>query len=200
MVQVEGMGKQPPSPSSLVLTAGELRQLLIEAKRRAFHRGYEKRSDSWGRGMTGELVIANVAVVEPHIAPVFIGLCGEYAVSVLVNRHCHMNSRIDLSLLPGGDSGHDLEFFGLKVQVKTRKRDYGKYLVRENNRALRANVFVFGTWGGQSVDIEGCIGTAEILACEVKAAPSGRDHKNYVIDPCDLLPMKRLYDSIGSRR
>lgn len=199
MVQVEGIGKQPPSPSPMKLTAAELQELIREAKRRSGK--YRARSDQWGRGMTGGLVIANIGSIDDVTTPVFVGLCGEYVLSELVNRHCHIKSPIDLTLLPGGDPGHDLEFLGLKVQVKTRRRDYGEYLVRQHDKSLdHADVFAFATWGGQTVTIDGCIGRGDVLACEVKDAPGGREHKNHVVKPCDLLPICRLYASIRSRQ
>lgn len=204
MVQVEGKGSQPPGDVILKLTGPDMTLLLREANRRAEHRAYAQRNDQWGRGLMEATVIPNVGTISAAARPAFVGLCGEWAVQYLVNKRCGTNARLDLALLPGGDGGIDLEFFGLKTQVKTRGKDYGTFLVKHKTAAGRvvqhtADAFVFATFLGQSVHMHGYVPRDIVLAADVSMARVG-SHLNYELQPEDLLPMTRLFDEIRSRK
>lgn len=205
MVQVEGSGKVQPAPHEMVLTVGDLRVIAKEAKRRCEYRRYGERSDAWGRGHVDGIVIPGVGTVQKHESPVFAGTVGEYAVGLLIDKRCGTQCKPDFTLRPNGDCGTDMRPNGMKIDVKARTKDYRTFLVRHANE--RGNVsrydcdaFAFATWnGGVIVSVHGWLPTPLVLEMPIVNAMRG-DHTNYEIQPCDLLPMSRLFAEIESRK
>lgn len=199
MVQIEGSGKKPPAQHDVKLTPGILQQLISEMRRRGEFRNYRGRADKWGVGLMDAIVIPGVASIPKSEAPILAGLVGEWVTQWLINKHCGTNGKVDVRLLEKGDGGKDISANGLQIDVKTRTRDYGKFLVKKESLPPRCDAFAFCHYGCSLVaSVHGWLWTGDVLNCEVEPALRG-DHRNYVI-PCDrLLPMSRLYDEIRSR-
>lgn len=204
MVQVEGRGLVAPSPYKLTLTDSEMRQLIYYARQRDTIRRYADRVDVWGRGMVGAFVIPNVGAVEESFAPTLAGLVGEYGVATFLNRRCGDVCRIDTDLRRFGDGGIDLSPRGLKIDVKTRLKDYGSHLVRSRRDDgsvvdWQCQVFAFCQWGKfKTVEMHGFAWARDVNLQPEVAARRGV-HKNKEVTPELLLPMSRLVDEIRSR-
>lgn len=205
MVQVEGAGMIAPSAHVVVLTDNELRYLVLAAQQRQRTRRYAARADNWGQGLGAAIVIPNVCSLDPATAAIMTGCVGEYATTLLINRRTKTKTAIDLKVRPDGDGGIDITVNGLGIDLKTRNKDYGTFLVRSHyddgkKCSLKADAFAFATWShSKAVHVHGWLWTRDVEQCEIAKAPGGRPHKNYVIHPHQLLPMTRLCDEIASR-
>lgn len=206
MVQVEGLGKRKPSALEEVLTDSAMRILVAAANSRAKFRGYRSGETQWQRGLTGGISIMNVGTISPEATPIAIGLFGEYACAVAIDKHCGTKTAVDLMLRINGDGGRDLVVGGVAIQVKTRKRDTGSHLVRAfNERGQRiqnsASMFAFCTWsvGHRIVSVDGCLPRSLVEAMPVVEAVRGT-HRNYEVNDCELLPMARLFAEIRSKQ
>ena len=205
MVQVEGIGKKPPKQHDIKLTAGDLQQIIREARRRAEFRGYASRRDAWGRGHVDTIVVQGVGVVEREIAPIVAGIAGEYAVGCLVDKRCGTKCLPDLKLRQTGDGGTDLCPSGYRLDVMARTRDYETFLVRSHNDYAKqvehkCDAFVFATWWpGLIVSVHGWLTAADVVARTPQSARRG-DHRNYEVAPDELLPMSRLFQEVESRK
>lgn len=199
MVQVEGIGKIAPAPHDIVLGVGDLRICVREARRRCDYRGYATRPDAWGRGHVDSIVVANVGTIPKEIAPTAAGTIGEYGIGMLIDKRCGTKCQPDFTLLPHGDGGTDLTPNGMRLDAKTRTRDYKTFLVKRVEK-YKCEAFVFATWNcGLCVSVAGWLPLANVLDMPVVDARRG-DHTNYEIQPNELLPMSRLFDEIKSRK
>lgn len=204
MVMVEGQGRIPPASLDVVLQAGAMAALGIEARKRADYRRYGDRRDEWGRGLTGAIVNANIGTFDEATAPILAGLIGEHCVCDMIRRRVKVPANVDFTLRPDGDGGKDIVAFGLKIDIKTRTKDHGVHLVRHANERgrkaqLKSDVYVFATWPkGRVCHVHGFVWRDFIAALEPHDAIRG-NHTNYEIQPADLLPMSRLFDEIRSR-
>lgn len=202
---VEGIGSVKPSPHKLKLNPGSFRAAAVEAKRRDKHRQYETRSDAWGRGLLGKIVIPNVATFDSSAAPIMAGFIGEIATAEFINRRIGRRvCEVDFSLMDYGDGGIDLAPLGLGIDVKTRTKDYGNVLIKrvtESGQGVRwrCAVFVFAEWKfSLAVDLLGWGWAKDFASRPLHDARRG-NHKNVEIPTRDLLPMTRLISEIRSR-
>lgn len=204
---VEGRGKVAPSPHVVTFSGGhEIRTAVAEAKRRNEGRRYGQRQDTWGRGLTGSVTIPNVATVGADEAPIVAGFIGEIAVAYLINRHAKATiCTPNFDVLPRGDGCIDLHPRGLGIDVKTRLRDYGKFLVRAtddygNRCSWNCDAFVFAGWGKHlSCTVYGWQRSKFLRDLPLAPALKG-NHQNVELQPEDLLPMCRLFDELEARR
>lgn len=201
----EGAGRVPPSPVRISIK-DEIRFLHGEARRREKFRNYSARADRWGKGMLrgekAEIVGGEIAMA---VLPILIGMAGEWATVLYVNQRLGTSFGIDLMERQNGDGDTDLSAFGLRVQVKTRKLNSGKNLVRYMSESgyeypLAADVFVFSEWNlTPDVQLLGCVGQPELKTWQQEQSYRG-GHWNYASDDAGLLPVSRLTTELEGRR
>lgn len=206
MVMVEGRGLMAPHSVKLVVGAAEQRYLHSIVRERAKRRSYANRIDQWGRGMTGAASVPCLGRVPKDELPGLTGLIGEYALFMyLVNEFGLKN--VDWSPGPAqfGDGGKDIDIFNQTIQVKTRRRGYGKILVRRISRAggqiepLNFDILVGCEW--QLADQVSLIGWCKRGSLFNSNFASSRfDHYNLEIRDSLLLPMGRLLDHLLTRQ
>ncbi len=206
MVIYEGIGLCAPAPAKVVLSGGDIRTVVAEATSRCNSRRYDERSDSWGQGFLGKVVIPNVAVIPSHLATVVAGMIGEYAVASYINHRIGKHvCKIDLSLRNAGDGGIDLLPNGISVDVKTRLQDYGAHLIRRRRDSgsivrWHCNLFVFAQWErSMTVQLMGWCWASFAESLPECAARRG-NHRNVEIKPVMLLPMNRLIYAIEAQQ
>lgn len=196
---VEGRGMVAPAPVPIHIGDESMRRLVAEAERRAAHRSYGRRGDSWGRG----LLPAGGGMSQAAV-PILMGFVGEQAFADYVDQQA--GTRIggpDTSLTDFGDGGRDFEIYGVAYQLKTRKRLDGRNLVRRVSdkgrlKRMMDGRYVFAQWDGQACQLLGWCNHSEVRDCKVEKA--GHGHWNLVV-PAELLkPMCRLIDAIKSDR
>lgn len=188
----EGEGRVPPAPVEIRLTAGDVEYLRVQAERRNQFRGYAASGEPWKMGFIKD--------------PIFVGLCGEHALCVHLNRAAGCYVFVDTSLRLDGDGGCDVRTDGFVIQVKTRSSGEENLVRRvdakKRLRSFECDFFVFASWHAQenAVRLLGWIRPLE--AIEVSAHQRSRvaDHFNLSIPPEFLEPMNRLVDEILLRR
>lgn len=190
---MEGIGGTIPTRSQVRLSRADIRFLRDAAQKRTRYRSYRHRADAWGRGFVPD--------------PVLVGLGGEHALCVYLNR-CGYNLFADLALRPDGDGGKDVVVLGLVAQVKTRTTNYGETLVRRVDdlkrvRALECDFIVSAQWDGRASDVSllGWLWSASARECgRLKKSPRyNSTHWNLVVDDTALLPMSDLKAELASR-
>jgi hypothetical protein len=112
----EGVGWVIPSPSKEIVSDGVLSWLKRVAEDRDKYRGYSRRLDQWGKGLTS--------------FPTLRGLIGEYALCQFLNRRIGTRLSVDESKRPYGDGGFDISPYGCRIQVKTKQKSIGSLLIR----------------------------------------------------------------------
>ncbi len=197
---VEGKGLVKPHMEELILRRDEIQLLKTEAIRRAEYRRYAKRKDIWGSGLIRGAMLEYIGNIEPAALAILIGLVGEYSTCLFLNRRFRRTvCSTDLVLKPKGDGGIDLEVFGVRIEVKGRKRDYASNLVRFKTEhgqiiLLNADVYVFSQWKLREVSqLLGWANIETVQNWETKPAHIGR-HFNKEGEDIDLEPMCRLID------
>lgn len=201
---VEGVGKQKPSSSLVVLSRDDLRILKVHAEDQARHRGYQDRSDMWGNGIASAIVDPVVGELSRAVRPIYCGLLGEAALGRLIERRTGVAARSDLTL-HGGDKGVDLTAAGLTIQVKTRQTFVERSLVRVgyigNARVLKSpcRVYAFCHWaGGHRVYVLGWIWQVDMYGMSV--VDGAGNWENVLVKDEDLLPVSRLMSEIKARK
>lgn len=201
-MRIEGKGMVAPGPIKYSITFAELRQLLLEAERRANFRRYGKARTTWKQGLTGMREFQGLGMVRKDVSPILIGLAGEYVVIQ------HLNSRLrravfelDVSLLPSGDKGIDLQDSHITLQVKTRQTANTNLIRRVNERRilvpLRAEAHVFCRWKGHHiVDLLGWQWTKTIRQLSRLQKSPRAPHFNLVVPDELLQPMSALVTEI----
>lgn len=128
----EGTGMRAPAPVKIRLSAGDMTMLRAAAEELE-SRKYGKRTDTWGKGLVA--------------SPMFVGLCGEHACCVFLNRKLSTNVQVDTVLRRYGDGGADIVLMGLRIQVKTRSSGKRNLIRRVDDtkrlRGLSVHAFVF---------------------------------------------------------
>lgn len=203
MVQYEGQGNVSPAPVPVQITGEELR-FLIDVARERHTAKYANRKDEWGRGLISGGIIEGFGELPASIMAILVGTVGEYALKMHIH-NCIPSARpqIDLSVFDGGDGGVDLDVFGYRMQVKSRKRDYAEMLIRASSergwrKTLVADGFIQTQWV-QRLRPQ-LIGWAErdtVINWTEKKAYRG-NHTNYVGGDNDLLPMSRLISKLAA--
>lgn len=191
---IEGRGKIPPTPEIVHLTATDIEIVADVAAKRNQYRGYARRQDSWGRGSISD--------------PVFVGLLGEHAVALFLNRRASCHLAIDSELRPFGDGGIDLTTDGLVFSIKTRQSASRSNLFRrvdgrKNLRALRGDFHVFcRRESDREIWILGWIDSSTMrqVARHVPGIAKNADWWNLDVDDAELTPMCRLVEEIKLRR
>lgn len=190
----EGTGLAVPPIWHLPLVRGDVDLLRFHAVKRDSHRRYGERPDKWGRGLTNN--------------PIFVGLCGEQALCVFLNRRAGCNCQLDVALHHWGDGGRDVVTDGLAFDVKTRAKHRNVNYVRgvdEGGRRCRitADFFVFAELnsGDQlfSVSLLGCLPASAVVQSPLKRSPVAA-HMNFEALDVALDPMTRIVDEILRRR
>jgi hypothetical protein len=198
----EGIGQHAPAKKLERIQHHAVRQCFEEARKRASHRDYQNGNSAWKRGIKeGSREIGGYGTLQQHEMPIFVGLLGEYAAwSYLVSRLPGVVG-IDTKLNDGGDYGVDLKAFGLTMQVKTRQRDSGENLIKDNRFATAARACLFAEWTGEpvsSVYLLGWMWTEKVVARPT--VPGVRNWQNFCVEDGELLPMNRLADDLEARR
>lgn len=201
MMWIEGEGKRPPVPVRIRMSGGDMRVLLLEAQKRARHRGYESKATTWENGICDSIEIDGVGRLTKAVRPIFAGLIGECGVSRAVG------GSIDFLLLDGGDDGRDLVIHGLGIQVKLCQKSCGANLVRCRNergysKPITARVHVFCEWDKsdvRTVGVRGWVWSKDMVALpEVKSAVGS--WWNFDVPNEMLLPVSQLKDELEARR
>lgn len=183
------------------LTRGEKLHLQGLARHRESYRRYRDKQDLWQRGLV------------PHC--VFLGLCGELAMCKFLNRRLGLSLDVDAEDRPRGDDGFDLHPLGLlRVQVKTRQRDYGSLLIRRETDGGRVvpihwDVCVCATIArddeaGAAVSLDGWVDRDDVIGLRRKfasfvAARRG-DHMNLEVGDERLSSVADLATKIRTLR
>lgn len=205
MVMVEGKGMVRPSQYKTMFSPGEVQTILHYANKRQDYRGYASRTDQWGKGLLGNIVVANVGVLEPSAAPAAAGMIGEYAFACFINGRCGEVCQIDTNLRQFGDGGIDLSPCGLNIDVKARLKESGGLLLRAMTEGgfrlqWKCDVFAFCFWDcNYMVAMDGWVWAKDVANRELVPARVG-SHWNIEVEPEELLPMTRLADEIRSRK
>lgn len=193
-----------PAPNFIPLDVGNILTAISEAKRRNDLRKYQFGCSKWKRGLTGSIHVDGVGEIAAEIAPIVAGLLGEFACASFINRRLKRNAcDVDFRLLSIGDNDVDLCPFGLKIQVKTRTRDYGKHLVRVANPngtpvTLNADAFVFAEWNrSDAVRLYGWCWKKDFRGMPVSKGKA--DQFNVEVFNEVTYPMTRLIDELKSR-
>ncbi|KKM75065.1 hypothetical protein LCGC14_1394010 [marine sediment metagenome] len=203
MTLVEGRGVCVPSPVMISVSTSTQKYLLMAAVQRDRHREYSSRRDRWGRGLISGREIGALGAVSKSVLVILVGLVGEHAVAQFLKAEFGAAvPDVDLSLTHAGDGGFDLEPFGAKIQVKTRRAPCPKTLIRRvtGNKRLQSfnfNLLVSCEW---KLDT-----TCQLLGWNHRSdlyrgrfARSKFDHFNIEIRDDALLPMSRLLDHLHS--
>lgn len=196
----EGRGAIAPMPVDIEVDRHTQVVLLMEAERRAAHRRYGARSDAWGRGL-----IQNTNGVSRAVAPILVGIVGEWAFAEYVNTRLHRRFCETDMTLNNGDGGRDFEIASAVHQIKTRQKQQGpSYVRRVSERkqlcAHTAGRFVFTQWrpNQESCRLLGWVTHKELLEeCRFQKSPIA-GHFNHVIPDELLRPMDRLLCEIKS--
>lgn len=194
----EGVGQHAPAKKLERIQHHAMRQCFEAAKDRASHRNYANGGSFWKCGIKqGSREIGGYGTLAQDAMPIFVGLLGEYASWQYLASRVPGVVGIDTKLNDGGDYGVDLKAFGLTMQVKTRQRDSGENLVRDNRFASAARACIFAEWTGEpvsSVNLLGWMWTDKVIARET--VPGIKDWNNFRVEDLELLPMCRLVDEL----
>lgn len=192
----EGRGTTAPTPARVSIARPVFRDLQALAAEREAARGYAARSSPWGRGLIGN--------------PTLVGLMGEQACCLYLSARLRRGVDVDRRDRPRGDGGRDVEVFGVRVQVKCRRRR-GDVLVRRQTRegrilALPWDVLVVSTWeapageaGDQVVTLDGWTTRGRLLGLGAFGPARRGDHMNIAVRDSDLEPMARLVAMLRNR-
>lgn len=193
----EGIGQHAPMKVRVPLGYQATRQCFLLAQERSQHRGYSG-GNAWQQGIKqSDREIPGYGVLQRAEVPIFVGIMGEYAAQQYLLSRIPGNVGFDTTLNDTGDFGVDLKAFGLTMQVKTRQRDSGENLVKDNRYAKAASACVFAEWTGEpvaSVFLLGWLWTAEVVNRDT--VPGARDWNNFAVPDSELLPMSRLGDEL----
>jgi len=204
-MDAERKGRCAPAPWMMSLKGGDILSLLFESRERAEKRKYNRRPDNWGRGMIRDLILPGLGPIEDDVAPIFVGLVGEYAL------RCYLTSRglpceVDFSLYQYGDAGKDFYILNTSIEVKTRRSRGDHNLVRAideygNPLTFKANAIVFSWYDRlqSSVSIMGWMKKDDLLKHPISDARRGC-HKNYSVSDDALDPLSRLCQYVACRR
>lgn len=188
-MQREGSPMTPPRSIEVYVPSGVLAEYQQAADRRREDRGYDSRSDQWGKGLVDD--------------PIVCGLVGEYAAATVLNAaNLGLSLTVDLIDRPTGDGGQDFNIVGKTVQVKTRFKR-GLLLIRretENGRLLPINwhVCIFCTWTPEQKNlatVDGWIHEEQVGKLPFRPARKGK-HMNLEGDDTWLESMISLYEYI----
>lgn len=132
----EGSGMVSPAPVTVELTPPELRWLKEVAVARERRRGYQLSYTTWKQGIIS--------------LPTFVGLVGEHALCLFLNRRLRLSLSVNADDMPGGDGDVDLLVHRVALQVKTRtcRRDVLVRRCTDDGRLLPLNwhACVSATW------------------------------------------------------
>jgi hypothetical protein len=206
MVMIEGRGMVSPSPVHISVGRAEQRYVYSVIQERSRRRSYAMRADKWGRGLTAGKDIACLGWVSKGDLAGLTGLVGEYATFLYLSKEFGTRNVI---WNPGptqlGDGGRDLDVFGQRIQVKTRRASYGKTLVRRISHKggriepLDFDILVSCEWFlGKNVSLMGWCKRGKLF--DSNFARSRFDHYNLEVFDRSLLPMGRLLDHLAVRR
>jgi len=187
----EGVGIVAPKPVPIRLTDGEVALVRSAAAERRRYRNYANRTDAWGRGLIAD--------------PVLIGMSGELAVIVFLNRRLGLSLSLDTELLRKGDGGHDLPGIALPTQIKTRKTRSANNLIRRVSRKsikpLDAKYFIFCQYVDErTVHILGWLPEEQLRLAPFHKSPLRQaEHFNLDVPDSWLLPMQDYLDELEAR-
>jgi len=189
-MMTEGTGVRSPSPVKIQLSTGDM-SMLREAAARLESARYGKRQDTWGKGLVS--------------SPMFVGLCGEHACCVFLNRKLATNVQVDTVLRSHGDGGADIVLMGLRIQVKTRsvgKRNLIRRIDGEKRvRGLSVHAFVFAQLfeSTRLVHLLGWCHAADTRKNGRLSKSARGDWWNIELEGKHLLPMNDLATEISTR-
>jgi hypothetical protein len=203
---IEGRGLVTPHPVTLAVGCTEQRYLHSIVRERASRRSYARRQDLWGRGLTSGKQVRCLGWVPKDELGALTGTVGEYALfTYLANEFGSKNVGWDPRPAKFGDGGRDVEIFGQRIQVKTRRNPYGKVLVRRVNHRggqiepLNFDILVGCEWSlTDRVSLIGWCQRHRLF--DSNFARSRFDHYNLEIFDHLLLPMCRLVDHLLVRQ
>lgn len=186
----EGTGMRPPAPVKIRLSAGDMTMLRAAAGELESAK-YGKRTDAWGKGLVSN--------------PMFVGLCGEHACCVFLNRKLGTNVQIDTMLRRYGDGGADIVLMGVRIQVKTRASGKRNLIRRVDDRkrlrGLAVHAFVFAQLleSARTVHLLGwCHATDARKNGRLSKSARG-DWWNIEVEEKYLLPMNDLATELSTR-
>lgn len=209
----EGKGRHAPAPHRKRLSRAEAILCLNAGTKIANYRNYRGSANRWKRGLVsdGFVDIPGLGTVRSDVAPYFLGFTGEIALVDLLNRRLGSRLTFDDTLRAAGDSGNDIDAYGVKVQVKSRQSDRAHArqklnLIRHTDGGgrvcfPRAAVLVFceTSLSDLTVDILGWIHTSHARQLPVVAARKGT-HRNIEVPDCELSPVAALVDWVSAKR
>lgn len=180
---IEGKGWASPRPHTIELSSSEVHDIASAARVLAKHRNQDFRN--W-----------------------FIGLLGEGAWSKLLLDELNTRYKCDVSTLPAGDGGIDMEIAGITIQLKTHL-DGGKCLVKRISKdskmlPLVADLFGFAQLNTplgapiQRIALLGYIGR-DGLEQYGQLRPSPYGHFNLQIETKYLEAMSRFVTYIEAK-
>lgn len=191
----EGKGLIAPKPVEVHIVTADLLDLRRLAEMRARYRGYARRPDQWGQGLTND--------------PIFKGLVGERALTLWLNSRFKTNLDVDRRDLPHGDGGIDIWLFGISMQVKTRAYPGHLLICRERDgKIVEApwKTCVSVTWDGREFAngafplLDGWIARTRALSSgQFKTARRG-NHMNIEVPDQELECMNRLAGYLKASR
>jgi len=186
-----------PQPVPVSVSNYEMCSAANAARARCAYRYYDQRQDEWGRGLT--LPIEAAADGEPLSqaeSGVYIGIIAEIAAASFLSWSLALPIAPNLSLMPRGDGGIDIDVLGVTMDVKGSLR--GIPLVKSTDRfgrkePLQSRVYVFGhvLGGGGNVNLMGWMTALTIERLPSVPALKGT-HLNYDITPDMLESMDNL--------
>ena len=203
-MQTEGIGREAPAAISVTFGVSERLALLDAARHIKSHRR-EWKGSGWKGGLASGKRVPGVGIIEQSVRPLFMGLGGEYATAIIINRRLpYPLLKVDCAIQPGGDGGIDFRPCGMTLQVKTRGRGPTSFVRRLTDRGrltpLGYDALVFVEWDmGTTAYVLGWNWATQIQQ-RARFAPAKRGkHWNLEVDDNILLPIADLAIEIEGR-
>ncbi len=204
----EGKGNVAPAPVVVHLEPSELRIIKDRAVQQAIERDYSRRSDAWGQGLASGMRFRNSMDLRPEETAPFVGMVGEYALCVFLNRNLGREvASFDDTPRQHGDGGVDVSCLGLSIQVKTRTNpDYPSLVKRAESSGrlvpLVGDIYVFALYRRElqeELKLLGFVWVDMLKPLRLYPARKG-SHFNIEIPDTILLPMSRLVSELRQRK
>jgi hypothetical protein len=203
-MMAEGRGWIAPAKEPVKLTCGEAIFLAGKAKERAEWRGYGSGGD-WSRGLSRGREYPGVGYLGSEVRAPFVGLLGEYAAQVWLNRRLGRDvAAIDLEFRLTGDQGCDFDLCGLKHEIKTRQSALSPNRVRRATERcaivpIRSSIYVFAEFTEPYiVNLLGWLWGKQVKKLAVVPAKCA-GHANSEFGDEILWPMTRLIKELHRR-